>query len=186
MATLRTKDFKIGQPIELALRSIEPKQAPDNGFPGSGGMMFSTSVGAVYLDDESAREVIEEIRANDVGPGELVRLMKCKTSHGGSRFTVERVGGRDAGGHNVPDRGPRYEYDEPQRTAVAVVPQRSAATVAQPITPASAKFLAAYMVAIDTLIEAQVYAQRKGLMLTIACEDVRCLAATFVIQEGGR
>jgi len=54
------------------------------------------------------------------------------------------------------------------------------------ITPASAKLLSAYMTAVDTLIEAQGYAQRKGLMLSVTCEDVRCLAATiFIDQKGG-
>jgi hypothetical protein len=45
------------------------------------------------------------------------------------------------------------------------------------------KFLAAYMVAIDTLLETKTYAQRKGLALEIHCEDVRALAATLIIDQ---
>jgi hypothetical protein len=57
------------------------------------------------------------------------------------------------------------------------------------VTPIGAKLLSAYMVAVDTLIEMRVYAQRKGLEVAISCEDIRCLAATIVIdakQGGGR
>jgi hypothetical protein len=43
------------------------------------------------------------------------------------------------------------------------------------------------MTAIDVLLESQIYAQRKGLVIAITCEDVRCLAATcFINAEGAR
>ncbi len=57
-----------------------------------------------------------------------------------------------------------------------------------PITPLTAKFLAAYCIAVDVLAEARIYAQRKGLPIDFRGEDVRALAATLVIdqQRGGR
>jgi hypothetical protein len=58
---------------------------------------------------------------------------------------------------------------------------------APPDQPVNAKFLAAYCVAVDVLLETKAYAQRKGLALEIHCEDIRCLAATLIIdqQKGG-
>jgi hypothetical protein len=56
-----------------------------------------------------------------------------------------------------------------------------------PASPQSARFMSAYKDAIDVLLEARVYAQRQGLALEIRCEDVRCLAATIMIDaKGGR
>jgi hypothetical protein len=53
------------------------------------------------------------------------------------------------------------------------------------MSPASMKFMSAYKAAIDILLESRGYAQRQGLALEIKCEDVRCLAATLIIQNGG-
>ncbi len=53
------------------------------------------------------------------------------------------------------------------------------------ITPIVARLMASYMTAVDTLLETQVYAQRKGLVIAVTCEDVRCLAATIFI-DGAR
>lgn len=58
------------------------------------------------------------------------------------------------------------------------------ATIA-PTTTTGGKLLAAYMLSIDTLLESQTYAKRKGLELAITCEDVRCLAATIYIDSKG-
>lgn len=52
-----------------------------------------------------------------------------------------------------------------------------------PPATTSGRLLSAYMVAIDTLIESRAYAQRKGLAIEIHCEDVRCLAATIMIEQ---
>jgi hypothetical protein len=77
---------------------------------------------------------------------------------------------------------PAYEAPPAQPPA-----QRVAAPVAAPppITPQSQRFMAAYKDAIDVLLEARAYAQRQGLALEIRCEDVRCLAATVMIDAKG-
>lgn len=53
------------------------------------------------------------------------------------------------------------------------------------ITPVTAKFMGAYVAAVDILVEARIYAKRKDLVFDIRCEDVRCLAATIMINNGG-
>ncbi|HEY6343440.1 MAG TPA: hypothetical protein VIY49_18240 [Bryobacteraceae bacterium] len=64
----------------------------------------------------------------------------------------------------------------PQRT------QPTSTPVPEPIAPVAARYMAAYQIAVDMLLEARTYAQRKGLPLEIRCEDVRCLAATLMID----
>lgn len=69
---------------------------------------------------------------------------------------------------------------ERARAAAAAHPQ------AGPLSPTSLRFMGAYKDAVDALIETQGYAKGRGLLLEIRCEDVRCLAATMMIQAGGR
>lgn len=77
------------------------------------------------------------------------------------------------------DHTPAPHY--PEAPAPAPLPSNA-------LTPIAARFSAADMVAIDTLIAAREYAQRKGLALEIRCEDVRARAATIMIEQskGGR
>ena len=190
MANLRAKDFDFGVPKTLAFRG------PGAGVPtkiagADPQVRFNTTAGdSVYLDEIPAGDVERELQELGIAYGETFRLQRARTSHGGSRFIVERAApGRnaDSGGHNVPERSHDVSYTQDVPPAQAA--QSRVAAAAQPITPTSAKFLAAYMVAVDTLLETKVYAQRKGLALEIHCEDVRALAATLVIsadKTGGR
>jgi hypothetical protein len=63
--------------------------------------------------------------------------------------------------------------------------QQLASAPAPPLT-ISGRLWGAYMVAVDTLLETKAYAQRKGLALEVKCEDVRCLAATILIEQSKR
>lgn len=99
----------------------------------------------------------------------------------------------------VTRRAPQPDPDpwSPEGYAASTPPaQRSAAPVqlphpqAGPLSPTSLRFMGAYKDAVDALLETQGYAKSKGLLLDIRCEDVRCLAATMMIQAskdaGGR
>lgn len=92
----------------------------------------------------------------------------------------------------MPTRSAERDYTPELTQSISNALARPVA-VAPPAAPLpevtiNQKFLAAYMVAVDTLLETKVYAQRKGLALEIHCEDVRALAATLIIdqQKGGR
>lgn len=191
MANLRAKDFDFGVPKVLALKAAGQSVEGQYGVQ----VRFATATGdSLYLDESPAGDLMRGMQELGIRYGEDFVLRRAKTSHGGSRFIIERQPVRDAGGHNVPER---HAETFGARMSEALAPaQRTAAPESEPsiytkqtVTPTSAKLLAAYMIAIDTLVESQVYAQRKGLMLTIACEDVRCLAALVLIDNakgGGR
>jgi hypothetical protein len=65
-------------------------------------------------------------------------------------------------------------------------PARPAAPPPPPadFAPRSKAAMAAYKDAVDTFVKMKAYAQTKGLALDVRCEDVRCLAATFMIAGG--
>lgn len=186
--------FETGVPAILALKFAEGKLV-DTRY-GDEFQFTTTDERIFWLKPEAARDVHDELRAQGIKVGEEFKLTKCKTSHGGSRFVVERaVSPRrgDAGGHHVPERArqaseaPAPTWDDLNRVAPHVDSAATIAATAEP-TPASLRFMGAYKDAVDTLIEMRVYAQRKGLALEIRCEDIRCLAATIMIdaQKGGR
>lgn len=178
MANLRAKDFELGTPTVIGFKAAG---ANVEGGYGPQVRWQTTNGDTLYLDADVASDIEREMQELGIRAGENFRLTRAKTSHGGSRWVVERTGGGDSGGHNVPgDRltvGSVRAIDAPApRAAVA------AAAAQQPITSAAARLLAAYMVAIDTLVESRVYGQRKGLTLEITMETVRCLAATVIIN----
>jgi hypothetical protein len=184
MATLRMKDFTIGTPIELAFRTLDPKTAPDNGYGPA--MVFTSDAGSVYLDLDSAREVIDGLREQGIRPGQPCRITRVKTSHGGSRFDVARIG--DSGGHNVPERSDAYEAPRGALTLNGGT-QRGVAMVQQPaahvVTPASATLCACLMASIDAFEEAGAYAGRKyQTTYDFNAEDVRAFAISLFINGG--
>lgn len=171
------------------------ESVPSNFTRGGFDVLFKTDGGdQLYMEPEKAGDIEREMQQLGIRYGEQMQLTKIKQSHGRHAYRVERL--RDSGGHNVPERSAGYNAPPappPPPPPPAHAPRYSEAAAlpplpSNPVTPASAKFLAAYMVAIDTLIESRVYAQRKGLALEIHCEDVRALAATLIIdaQKGGR
>jgi hypothetical protein len=94
-------------------------------------------------------------------------------------------GGRNSGYHTpVPPMPPSPPPPPPVRPPE---PPPSA-PAAKEFSTVSLRFMAAYKDATDILIEEKAYAQSRGLALEIRCEDVRCLAATIMIdqQKGGR
>lgn len=103
----------------------------------------------------------------------------------------------------LPRRTPERDYTPELSRSIEQVQgygltlaQRTAAPVqlphpqAGPLSPTSLRYMGAYKDAVDTLLETQGYAKSKGLLIDIRCEDVRCLAATMMIQvskdAGGR
>jgi len=182
MAIIRQNHFDYGVPRTLGFK------APGKNVPSKVGdpqVCFATIAGdSVYLDEAPAGDIEREMRSLGIAYGEEFRLTRAKTSHGGSRFVVERVTGRDSGGHNVPQRSDAYE--EPMQRSAP--PQVAQVATVQTITPASAKLMACFMQSIDAIAEAQAYATRKGLGITFSSEDIRATAISCWIsacKDGG-
>jgi hypothetical protein len=187
--------FEYGQPQVFALKFLTAK-----GFDGSfgpRGLFTAADEGfgerKIWLDAEDASDIEREIRALGIRTGEPIRVTKIRQPRGGGHsFRVERPSGSGSGSA-APARPSREEMLLEQSVAIArtegpqafrhnahVMPSPPAEAPAPPI---NAKFLAAYMVSVDVLLETRAYAQRKGLALDIRCEDVRALAATLVIDQ---
>jgi hypothetical protein len=190
--------LEYGEPQTLALRFIQGKEVQ-----GKYGLriMFTTSDDRKWFMDADDGIAFERRLAElNVQAGDPIRVTKIRLQHGGGYIKIEPLS--DA--HEDPrlvgqleksiemareTRSAQTRVAAPARTETAPVQQPQQPTNdTQPITPLSAKFLAAYMVAVDVLLETRTYAQRKGLALNIECGDVRALAATLVIdqQKGGR
>ncbi len=94
MPVLRAKDFEPGVPLALAFLSLDPKEAPDNGY-GKRDFAFRTSLGTLYLADDPARDIVEQAGALRIAANEPVQILRTATSHGGSRWSVQRPGGTE-------------------------------------------------------------------------------------------
>jgi hypothetical protein len=188
MSALRAKDFTPGVPMALMLRSTEPKQAKDNGFGAA--MMFSSSAGPIYVDPDIARQIIDQLRELAVKPNELIRIVKIKTSHGGHRWHVERPDPArnpqallETVPAAAPDSGNRADQQGKNNSTEEQDGKTAQSNGTPVITPQSAKMCAAFMAAVDAIIEVQAYATRRGLGLTFSEESVRAIGLTIYIGE---
>jgi len=166
-----------GKPEVLALKFAKGRDYGER-------VLFSTvDERVLYLDQEEARE-LEALGIPKEVPFSITRV---RTGKGGTRCEFARLNGaaEKAAAPNGSARVPQA-HDTPVYPEVPAVSSLGSPDLTGRITPVAAKLLASYMTAVDTLLETQVYAQRKGLVIAITCEDVRCLAATvFISAEGG-
>jgi hypothetical protein len=184
MATLRAKDFTPGIPFDLTLTSLSVTEAPDNGYGAA--WVFRSNLGSIYLPEAPARAIITQLETQGIQPNEAIRFTQVKTIGNGSRWIVDRA----------PSLQRQLEDSLANvRSIQSVPPAQPAQPIAAPPAPEPARpqtqslrFMGAYKDAIDVLLEAKEYAQRKGLAIEIRCEDVRALAATIMIdaQKGCR
>lgn len=188
MATLRASHFEFGIPMPISI-----KKAGEN-VEGKYGdqVRFTTSGGTLYLDPQPASGIEIEMRNQGIRYGDVFSLTRAET--GG--FIVRRVSGDAGGNNNGLQRAAHFETP----SAVAPAPVASVAPresnnnfytdnhtpAPSQVSPASLRFMSAYKDAVDVLLEAKTYAQSRGLAIEIRCEDVRCLAATIMIDAKGR
>jgi hypothetical protein len=161
-----------GKPEVIALKFAKGKEYGDR-------TMFSTCDDRIlYLDADEAKE-LERMDIPKETPFSVTRVRNGK---GGTRCEFARLNGQANGSAN--GSAPSVPVPIPAQANAPTITAGPTAAPA-PITPLAAKVLASYLTAVDCLMEAQVYAQRKGLVIAITCEDVRCLAATIMINAEG-
>jgi hypothetical protein len=179
--------FETGVPAILALKFSEGKLV-DSRFGKE--FQFSTPDDRIFwLKPDAAQDLHEGLRNLGIRAGEEFMLTKTDAKHLRVERTVAPRRG-DAGGHNMPANAPtwedfeaRYADESVQRRNAQPARLDSAATNAAPVSPTN-KLMASYMAAIDTLVEAQAYAARKGLVIAFTGEDVRSTAISAYIQLG--
>jgi hypothetical protein len=204
---LASADIKLeyGVPQTFALKFKEGKSV-ESRFPGGRVMFTAIDDRKLFLDDEDANDLERAMYGLSIGVADFMRVTKIRHPRGGGHsIRVERVEEReDPGTLAVPRAQPDADPGTRRAARIAAAPSRIEAQLEKSlhmaresgpaafiapapehqaaVTAASVNFVAAYMTAIDVLIEAKAYAQRKGLAIEVRCEDVRCLAATLVIQ----
>jgi hypothetical protein len=158
----------------------------------------------IYLEPEDGSDVERAIGTMGIQRGDPVTLTKIKHPRGGGhsirveraaaetrpdeRFEAQLKGSIELARRRRAEGGPASSppaITTTEAPATVTSQAHSNGNAKQPLSPVSAKFMSAYKEAIDTLVEAKVYAQRQGLAIEIRCEDVRCLAATLIIQQNG-
>jgi hypothetical protein len=161
----------------------------------------------LFLNTEDAGEFEHALKDLNVQPAEFIKVTRVKhgTARGGG-FSIrvelvedpqpppiKQLTDRDytrnleqsiANAAEARRVQAQRRADEPS-SPVRVSDDSPTANVAS-LSPTSLRFMGAYKDAVDALIQTQGYAKSKGLLLEIRCEDVRCLAATMMIQAGGR
>lgn len=202
-------------PQTFALKFATGKTVPSR-FPGGRVMFTAIDDRKLFLNDADASDFEHGLIEQRIGPADFIRVSRVAHGRGGGfAIRVERVEDepqRDT--RNSRDYTPELTRSiemARERTASAsserTLPAPAATTstnyqernngnntanLPSNSTPAlsqtAARFMGAYKDAVDILIESQGYAKRQGLLLDIRCEDVRCLAATIMIdnQKGGR
>lgn len=145
-----------------------------------------------WLDETPANDVEKSLAEQGIRTGQEFRITKVKTSHGGHRFAVEAIAARrDAGGHNVPERGRETRYAEPVGAAPAARP--ASAGVSTPAPPTAAQktctqtLAGALIASIDAYLIAVEYAKAKGIecsipFLEFTADDIRQSATSLMIE----
>lgn len=193
-------------PEIIALKFEDGKEFPSNYEGSAPRVMFTLVDGRViYLPKPFA----ESIKNNGIGANTPFEICKREVANGKTQlqFRGVRTAGPDSFGNKktapavapanaAPLSQPALQQpSQDKQHSNGTAPARYSEVPAlpplpsNPVTPIGAKLLAAYMLSVDTLLETQVYATRKGLALAITTEDIRCLAATIFIEQnkqGGR
>jgi hypothetical protein len=163
-----------------------PKFAPAVNIPEV--VAIATIPGRMVASEYGPSEVVFDL--TDGRPWYVPQVIADEIYRAGigarQQIEVTALGRKKTEVRIVPIQAPIQPAPDMRRaSAPAYVP--AAPDDHQPLMPVTGKFMAAYKAAIDTLVEAKVYAQRQGLAIDIRCEDVRCLAATIMIDaKGGR
>ena len=187
-----SNEIKLGPaPARFALKFIEGKNLGDSKYPPFLPRVLFTCVDdrRIYLDTESASEMEHALVTLGIQPGEYILATK---NRGGVR--VERAAVGD------PVRIPAQQAPQPRTSnmeallerSVELARERGPAAFISPepavISPMAQQMCAAMAAAVDSIIETQAYAQRRGLGVTFSEESVRAIALTIFIQnaKGGR
>lgn len=204
-----TIKLEYGVPQVFALKYLTGKPV-ESRFPG-GRVLFSTSRGSLFLNDEDASDFERGVREIAPAAGEEVRVVMVKHAHGGGHsirvalaseaaepthtealleksVEMARNGQREgfrAAAMQATTAPVTYAFKENQNAEVPAAVQSFNGSPL--ITPQSAKLCAVMCSLIDAMTEAKTYSVRRGLDLTT--EDLRALVVTAFIQasrEGGR
>lgn len=205
-------DIKLeyGVPQTFALKFTEGKSV-ESRFPGGRVMFTAIDERKLFLDDEDANDLERTLHGLGIGKGDFIRVTKIRHPRGGGHsIRVEAVDEREDPGTLAvsrvkpdPDpaaRRPARMTAQPRTASreevlleksVAMARESGPAAFAAAtqtsaplaVTAASSQMCAAMCAAVDSIIETQAYAQRRGLGVTFSEESVRAIGLTIFIQN---
>lgn len=181
--------FEFNTPVHVSLKYSDGKVI--EGRYGES-LLFTTTDGRRFFLPMSAGE---QLAALGVTAGEPITVTKIENRNRGkvtASYKVQRDGVLSVQAPPVsvspaPAPRPVASATTPGPALVPALPM-SGAPGAAPAPAASnlRRYLYEnYKVAVDVLVEVQKYAQARELPITFTAEDVRTLAATILIQQGG-
>jgi len=184
MATLNLKSFEANVPIPLSFTSLIATAAPSKFNKPE--FCFKTSAGALYLDPDSTEQVNMSLKQLQIQAGEMVNLKRVLMPGQPGYFVAERA---NQPYYTTGQANPAY-VPPASNGHIPPPPAPTPPPVAPTPVPAAAtsKLMACFMTSIDSVAEAQAYADRRGLKVTFTSEDVRACAITCYIEtcKGGR
>jgi len=206
--------LEYGQPQVFALKFLQGKSYEGNYGPR---VLFTlVDERKLWLDGEDGSDLEHRLGELGVQRADFIRVTKIRHARGGGHSlrverAVEEEGERDpqpGSGRRDADRTTEALLEQSIERArearkpeeAAPIPMRATAPREEPrqlqsngnagiqITPASARMVAAMCAAVESVIETQSYAARKGLGLTFSEESVRCIGLSIFIADcqGGR
>lgn len=205
-------EIKLGPAPQVFALKLTTGRSVNSKFPGGRVMFIAVDERRLFLNDEDANQFEHAMLDTRIQPAEFMRVSRVQHGRGGGfAIRVERIEDElpaAVSTRSLPDAPSRLEAQLEKSVEMARIhgpaafaaqpksrgtapPPRSAAPVQEShhpdntARPDSPPFLSEYKMAIETLIAARSYAQSQGLAIEIRCEDVRCLAATFIINASG-
>lgn len=168
-------------PYELAMKFDSPKIVKSELTGDKQAMITLVDGRIVYVPQFVAEKIADAgIRRNDP-----FILCRREIRDGNRKSLVWQVKPAEAAKPELvtPTSPARAEAPRTASNSHESQQQHGQPTTSEPLAPAAARFMSGYQIAIDILLEARAYAQRKGLPLEVRCEDVRALAATIMIDQ---
>ncbi len=176
--------FEVGVPQILAIAQSVGK--PVQSRFGGDQLLFTLTDGRkMYVDPY----VQDRMIAAGVVPSVPFEICKTETWINNRRVVDFRIGAGARTPAPVPFQGSSNgQHHNPTPAAPPALPPPPAPPVAMNGSGETGPAIMArcFLAAIDVALASTAYAESKGLRITPAFEDIRAMAATLVIQEGGR
>lgn len=173
--------------IALAFTTGKPVQSNFGGPQ----VMFSLTDGRRFFADPAAAEAIDQL---SLGKDEPFALTKCvdraKNVSYDARYVQESPAPMPAtfAAPIAPQPPVRMRVETPANGTTGQVVQVPAQYNAPSPQSTGGALMGCFMSAIDAIVEAAAYAERRGLDITFTAEDVRstAISAYINLQKGGR
>lgn len=158
-------------PRELVLKYRDGKLC------SNGNYLFSTFEGKLFLSEEDART----LQALGLGPNEPFRIVKRQV----------KGSGRNSQTDLIITRVQNQQQPEPSSKTTPAAASAEQANLRNPVAPDQDNSLSrilyrAYTCAIDTLVEAQKYAEARSVAFNFNEEDIRTSAHALFIEYNRR